>query len=245
MTRIVCLVFIDLDFFKGGGHLDSPLGITCGSPGYWISSGIMFGWILFVSHFIRTRLVALTVAKKVEYASIFYFISLAADPYWISFFQLYRWQRLGYEYVEGDIAWDNRATVVYPLVCIGAGMCAGMFGIGGGIIQVPLMLQMVNSTVETIFIFHSLTHTPHLRRRVTQGRQPESSFCIFCYDDSLHQFYSAHELLCIWAFSRGLCSYGLHIGADSNLRRANRVRYFTPSFSRINPNNEYNDKNNN
>ena len=52
--------------------------------------------------------------------------------------------------MEGDIAWDNRATIIYPLICIGAGLCAGMFGIGGGIVQVPLMLQMgVNPKVAS------------------------------------------------------------------------------------------------
>merc|ERR1712086_842154 len=44
--------------------------------------------------------------------------------------------------VEGDIHWDDRATVVYPLICSVAGMCAGMFGIGGGIVKGPLMLEM-------------------------------------------------------------------------------------------------------
>ena len=47
-----------------------------------------------------------------------------------------RKKRLGYRYLDGDIAWDQRATVIYPLLCIGAGMTAGMFGIGGGIVQV-------------------------------------------------------------------------------------------------------------
>jgi uncharacterized membrane protein YfcA len=72
-------------------------------------------------------------------------------------------QRLGYQYVEGDIAWDNRATIIYPLICIGAGLCAGMFGIGGGIVQVPLMLQMgVNPKVAsassaTMILYTSFT----------------------------------------------------------------------------------------
>jgi uncharacterized membrane protein YfcA len=74
----------------------------------------MFFWILAISGYVRNYLVEMT-AKK---------------------------QQLGYKYVSGDIAWDSSATVVYPLICIGAGMCAGLFGIGGGIVQVPLMLHL-------------------------------------------------------------------------------------------------------
>jgi uncharacterized membrane protein YfcA len=49
----------------------------------------------------------------------------------------------GYPFVEGDIQWDGRATLVYPAVCCLAGFCAGMFGIGGGIgeCRPPLVLE--------------------------------------------------------------------------------------------------------
>ena len=48
----------------------------------------------------------------------------------------------GYRYAEGDIVWDSAGTIKYPLICIGAGMCAGLFGIGGGIVTGPLMLEL-------------------------------------------------------------------------------------------------------
>ena len=35
-----------------------------------------------------------------------------------------------------------RAKSRYPLICIGAGVCAGLFGIGGGIVTGPLMLEL-------------------------------------------------------------------------------------------------------
>ena len=44
--------------------------------------------------------------------------------------------------VEGDIQWDDTHTVVYPMICSLAGVCAGLFGIGGGIVKGPLMLEM-------------------------------------------------------------------------------------------------------
>ena len=72
-------------------------------------------------------------------------------------------QRLNYRYAEGDIIWDDKATLQYPLICIVAGLCAGMFGIGGGIVQVPLMLHLgVNPKVAsassaTMILFTSFT----------------------------------------------------------------------------------------
>lgn len=110
----VFAVVIVVNLLKGGGGFVSPLHITCGSPGYWFSTVFMFSWILFVSYFLRLYLLNQTKLKN----------------------------KLNYRYVEGDIEWDNTATVLYPAVCILAGMCAGMFGIGGGIVQVPLMLKM-------------------------------------------------------------------------------------------------------
>jgi uncharacterized membrane protein YfcA len=112
---IVTFVFIlFINIMKGGGAFPSPLGIRCGSPSFWVSNGVMLGWILLVSIFARMYLVRRHEIKE----------------------------RVGYPYVEGDIKWDSRATVVYPLVCTAAGFFAGMFGVGGGIVKGPLMLAM-------------------------------------------------------------------------------------------------------
>lgn len=48
----------------------------------------------------------------------------------------------GYEFGEGDIRWTPSATLKYPAVCTLAGLFAGMFGVGGGIVKGPLMLEM-------------------------------------------------------------------------------------------------------
>lgn len=56
-----------------------------------------------------------------------------------------RWRlkaELGYEYVEGDVEWTPLNTVRYPCICFFAGFFAGMFGVGGGIVKGPLMLEM-------------------------------------------------------------------------------------------------------
>jgi len=49
---------------------------------------------------------------------------------------------VGYRFLEGDVVWDERSTIIYPLLCVFAGFFAGMFGVGGGIIKGPLMLEM-------------------------------------------------------------------------------------------------------
>ena len=112
IVTFAVVLFINL--MKGGGAFHSPLGIRCGSSSFWIANGIMIGWILLVSVFARSYLVRRYEIKE----------------------------RCGYPYVEGDIKWDGRATIVYPIVCTAAGFFAGMFGVGGGIVKGPLMLAM-------------------------------------------------------------------------------------------------------
>jgi len=107
-------VVLVVNLLKGGGAFKSPLGIRCGSPSFWAANGLILGWILVVSFFARSYLVHRCEDKE----------------------------RVGYPYVEGDIRWDSRATVVYPAVCTAAGFFAGMFGVGGGIVKGPLMLAM-------------------------------------------------------------------------------------------------------
>lgn len=36
----------------------------------------------------------------------------------------------------GDVVWTPRATIMYPLLCTFAGLVAGTFGVGGGIVKV-------------------------------------------------------------------------------------------------------------
>ena len=67
-----------------------------------MANAAMLGWILLISYFVRIYLV-----KRFETK-----------------------QRVGYKYVEGDIQWDGRATIVYPSICCLAGFFAGMFGVG-------------------------------------------------------------------------------------------------------------------
>ena len=112
VTMFVVVLFINL--MKGGGAFTSPLGIKCGSMSFWVANILMLGWIFAITVHVRNVLV-----KKWEKKEV-----------------------VGYQYVEGDIQWDGRATIVYPAVCCLAGFFAGMFGVGGGIVKGPLMLAM-------------------------------------------------------------------------------------------------------
>lgn len=53
-----------------------------------------------------------------------------------------------FDFVNGDIHWDSRRKMVYPLLFGSTGLCSGMFGVGGGMVTVPLLLAMgVHPTV--------------------------------------------------------------------------------------------------
>ena len=41
-----------------------------------------------------------------------------------------------YAWQEGDVAWDERNTLMYPAICSLAGLVAGAFGVGGGVVKV-------------------------------------------------------------------------------------------------------------
>jgi len=135
VSMFIVVLFINV--MKGGGAFRSPLGIRCGSNSFWVANAVMLGWILVTSFFARNILVQRFETKR----------------------------RVGYQYVEGDIQWDGRATIVYPAVCCFAGFFAGMFGVGGGIVKGPLMLAMGihpkvgSATSACMILFTSFTAT--------------------------------------------------------------------------------------
>jgi len=118
-TWKICLMFLlmggclTLTVLKGGQHFNL-LDVHCGQTLYWVLTFAVVPWVFGISVIARNYLVDMYEQKE----------------------------NCGYEYLPHDVRWDARATVVYPLICSTAGLCAGMFGIGGGIIKGPLMLQM-------------------------------------------------------------------------------------------------------
>jgi uncharacterized membrane protein YfcA len=124
------VVVLSINLLKGGGAFRSPLGIKCGSTSFWIANFLMLAWILIISAFVRQYLLQKYRAK----------------------------QRTGYNYVEGDIQWDERATIVYPGVCCFAGFFAGMFGVGTSMGSYKLLWcgqHVVLSDISIVFLADS------------------------------------------------------------------------------------------
>lgn len=123
---------LTLTILKGGGDIN-PLNLECGQALYWVLTVAAIPWVLLISFIARRHLLTMFYAK----------------------------QEAGFEYLETDVQWDERATVRYPAICSTAGLCAGMFGIGGGIVKGPLMLEMgvlapvTSATSATMILFTS------------------------------------------------------------------------------------------
>jgi len=134
-------VVVVLNILKGGGHsahaAQSPIGIECASFTYWMITVFMIIFILSISIWMRSVLISKWQLKK----------------------------QLSYRYCEGDVEWNPTNTIKYPCICFVAGFCAGLFGIGGGIVKGPLMLQMgvhplvASATVAVMIMYTSVAAT--------------------------------------------------------------------------------------
>jgi uncharacterized membrane protein YfcA len=137
ISAVVCMysVLIFLNIMVGGGDWKSPWDITCGSVAFWVIQVIMISFLIACAW--------------------------AAQTYLVSRHEIKEFVR--FDYVHGDIKWDARSAIIYPAVFIAAGLFAGMFGIGGGIITVPIMLAMgvhpsvVSATSSTMILFTSFS----------------------------------------------------------------------------------------
>jgi hypothetical protein len=137
LSTMVAVVIV-LNLLKGGGgNFPSPVGIKCGSYGYWGLTVLVFVWVLAISFWMRDVLIDKWRLKK----------------------------RLHYKYNQGDVEWNPTNTVLYPCICFFAGFFAGMFGVGGGIVKGPLMLQMgvhplvASATCAVMIMFTSVAAT--------------------------------------------------------------------------------------
>jgi len=120
-----------LTILKGSGH-GSIIGVECGSPSFWILSLCAVPWVFVFGALFRKMLIRENENRARE----------------------------GHKFDESsEIRWDARTTIKYPIVCTIAGVLAGLFGVGGGIVKGPLMLEMgVNprvaaATAATMILF--------------------------------------------------------------------------------------------
>uniref|UniRef100_M4B456 RxLR effector candidate protein n=1 Tax=Hyaloperonospora arabidopsidis (strain Emoy2) TaxID=559515 RepID=M4B456_HYAAE len=102
--------------------------------------------------------------------SVAYWALLIAEIPWIAGFgvytaiYLYRQHccklAVNYAFAVGDIHWTKKNVVRFPLACAGAGVIAGLFGVGGGIVTGPLMIEMgivpeVASATTALMVLYS------------------------------------------------------------------------------------------
>ena len=76
--------------------------------------------------------------------------------------------RAGYVPIQGDVEWNEQNAIAYPLMCSMAGLLAGIFGIGGGLLKGPLMLELgvlpevASSTSNVMIMFTVKYHQIHV-----------------------------------------------------------------------------------
>ncbi len=102
--------------------------VPCGSVLYWASAlsivPLVIGMTATVRHALLRRATAHTAAA--HHAAVHTVAVAEAGPAAVSPLKV----------AEGDLAWTPASTVLFPVLCVFAGMCAGLFGVGGGLIKV-------------------------------------------------------------------------------------------------------------
>ena len=133
MTHIASALSTMLDCCLCTGVVTSDYAkqlVHCGSVWYW-----------------------LVVASIVPLVALFCII---VRRYLIRRYQLKR--ELGLTSARDEVQWDARNTVLYPALCSLAGLVAGMFGVGGGIVKVSMMPHACVTTLRLLRSFNDLTN---------------------------------------------------------------------------------------
>ncbi|KAG1700354.1 hypothetical protein DVH05_012155 [Phytophthora capsici] len=107
-------VVAGMRILRGGENFDSPMGISSSSTLYPVLGALPYVVLVIVSFFSLKNL-------KVTYEK-----------------QL----TLGYEFGAHEIKWTTSSVRFFPISSLAAGAASGMFGIGGGIINGPLLLEV-------------------------------------------------------------------------------------------------------
>ncbi len=97
-SKFTVLMFLNI--MLGGGAFKSPWGIQCGGVAFWVVHIIMVAFLISSAWAAQTYLVNRHELKEI----------------------------IRFDYVHGDIRWDEKRAIVYPGFFILAGLFAGMFG---------------------------------------------------------------------------------------------------------------------
>jgi len=123
-------------FLKGGEAQKSPVGLECGSWQYWL---VVCSAIPFV----------------IIYLGFFgYFVKKDYE----------KRVRLGFPFLDSDIRYTTPMLIKIPFFCVMAGVAAGLFGIGSGMIINPILLELnvpprVSSAVSAFMILFTASST--------------------------------------------------------------------------------------
>eukprot|EP00205_Picochlorum_sp_RCC944_P001869 CAMPEP_0182607324 /NCGR_PEP_ID=MMETSP1330-20130603/2031_1 /TAXON_ID=464278 /ORGANISM="Picochlorum sp., Strain RCC944" /LENGTH=524 /DNA_ID=CAMNT_0024825903 /DNA_START=122 /DNA_END=1696 /DNA_ORIENTATION=- len=69
----------------------------------------------------------------------------------------------GYEFVPGDVKWNRRMMTWYPPIAVFAGIIASWFGVGGGTVKGPLLMELgilpevTTATSSTMMLFTTIS----------------------------------------------------------------------------------------
>ncbi|KAK1944999.1 Sulfite exporter TauE/SafE family protein 3 [Phytophthora citrophthora] len=112
---------------------------------------------------------------SVDCGGVAYWVILLIEIPWVAVFvvltshylhKVYlRKTAVNYQYVDGDIQWTKKMVVYFPVGCAIAGIVAGMFGVGGGIITGPIMIELgivpevASSTMALMILYSSAAAT--------------------------------------------------------------------------------------
>lgn len=114
-AALILVVISGLSLLRGGkAGMTSIAGVEACSGSYWVITAVSMAAMVGSTVFFAQR-----VTAKHEQC-----------------------QMVGYPQVEGDIVWNSRNAVMYPVLAMAAGAMGGMLGIGGGMIMGPLLLEL-------------------------------------------------------------------------------------------------------
>lgn len=114
-------------------------------------------------------------SASVDCGSVIYWVILLMEIPWVAIFVIFSMHYLhqiylhkkavNYKYASGDIRWTKKTVLFFPLGCAVAGIAAGMFGVGGGIITGPIMIELgivpevASSTTALMILYSSASAT--------------------------------------------------------------------------------------
>jgi len=103
-----------ITFLKGGKGVDSVIGITCKDGWYFVLIALQFLWTIGFAVVFGLKAVNRTESRM----------------------------RVNYPFHQNDVMWTYHKLRTYASFTFGAGIVAGLIGIGGGMVLGPLMLIM-------------------------------------------------------------------------------------------------------